>query len=158
MTTTLERHEVPVAVIPGENREYLTFRIDEQLFGIPVLAVRDVLDRQNVTPVSLAPSEVAGVLNLRGHIVTAIDMRRILGLGQRVSEREDKGIVVDHDGDLYNLVVDSVEDVLMLSDDTFEHSMATMDAKWQMVSKGVHRLDESLLVVLDVPKLLETLN
>ena len=158
MTTALERHEVPVAVIPAENREYLTFRIDEQLFGIPVSAVRDVLGRQTVTPVYLAPNEVAGVLNLRGHIVTAIDVRHILGLGQREPEREEKGIVVDHDGDLYNLAVDSIEDVLMLSADTYEHSMATMDAKWQMVSKGVHRLDESLLVILDVPSLLETLN
>ena len=108
--------------------------------------------------IRLAPSEVAGVLNLRGHIVTAIDMRRILGMGQRGSEHGEKGIVVDHDGDLYNLAVDSIEDVLMLSAETFEHSMATMDPKWQMVSKGVHRLDESLLVVLDVSDLLESLN
>ena len=158
MTTTLERQEVQFAAIPAENKEYLTFRVNGQLFGVPVSAVHDVLNQQSVTPVCLAPNQVAGVLNLRGHIVTAIDVHRILGLAQKEPEREKKGIVVEHDGDLYNLMVDSVEDVLALSAKTFERNPTTLDPKWRTFSKGVHRLDDTLLVILDVSELIEILN
>ncbi|HEX3498987.1 MAG TPA: chemotaxis protein CheW [Stellaceae bacterium] len=142
-----------------EAGDFVSVVIGGQLFGIPVLEVRDVLASQRITRVPLAPAEVAGSLNLRGRIVTAIDIRTRLGLGER-SEEEIAGkprmsVVVDHGGELYSLMVDSVGEVLNLEAANFERNPATLDARWREVSAGIYRLDSSLLVVLDVTRLLD---
>src|SRR3546814_17937554 len=82
--------------------------IADQLFGIPVLQVQDVLGQQRITRIPLAPPEIAGPLNLRGRIVTAIDVRLRLGLGPRERSDKDMSIVVDYRGELYSLMVDQV--------------------------------------------------
>jgi purine-binding chemotaxis protein CheW len=143
----------------SEAGDFVSVVIGGQLFGIPVLEVRDVLASQRITRVPLAPAEVAGSLNLRGRIVTAIDIRTRLGLPER-SEEEIAGkprmsVVVDHGGELYSLMVDSVGEVLSLSGANFERNPATLDARWREVSAGIYRLDSSLLVVLDVTRLLD---
>jgi purine-binding chemotaxis protein CheW len=142
-----------------EARDFVSVVIGNQLFGIPVLQVRDVLASQRITRVPLAPPEVAGSLNLRGRIVTAIDLRARLGLPERTAEqaagKPRMSIVVDHGGELYSLMVDSVGEVLSLSGTNFERNPATLDARWREVSAGIYRLDGSLLVVLDVTRLLD---
>ena len=142
----------------SEAGDFVSVVIGGQLFGIPVLEVRDVLASQRITRVPLAPAEVAGSLNLRGRIVTAIDLRTRLGLpGRSVEQTKDKArmsVVVDHGGELYSLVVDSVGEVLSLSEANFERNPATLDARWREVSAGIYRLDGALLVVLDVTRLL----
>lgn len=141
-------------VFARENtKEFLTVYIGKQIFGIPVLQVQDVLSKQSVTKVPLAPKEVAGSLNLRGRIVTAIDVRINLGVDPE-KEGQSMSIVVEHKDELYSLIVDRVGDVLPLSDDIFEKSPATLDSKWKDVSAGVYRLDKELMVVLDVSRLL----
>lgn len=146
------------AGIESDNQDYVTMTIAGQLFGIPVLQVQDVLGPQRITRIPLAPPEVAGSLNLRGRIVTAIDVRLRLGLPRRPSGDAGMSIVVDHEGELYSLMVDSVGEVLTLSSGEFERNPATLDARWREVSLGIYRLDNSLMVVMDVARLLDFAN
>ena len=140
-------------------REFLTLRVNGQLFGIPILQVQDVLGTQRVTRIPLAPSQVAGSLNLRGRIVTAIDMRRCLTLAANTDpNRKDMSVVVENDSELYSLIIDQVGDVLSLSDYEFENTPATLDPSWRSLALGIYRLQGELLVILDVPKLLNSLS
>ncbi len=139
----------------GEHREFVTFIVGKQLCGIPVLNVQDVLGPQRITRVPLAPPEVAGSLNLRGRIVTAVDLRLRMGLTPRPEEDKGMSVVVEHKGELYSLVVDSVGEVLNLREDSFESNPATLDMEWRRFSEGVYRLKEGLLVVLNGDSLLD---
>jgi len=137
-------------------REFVTIMVSDQLCGIDVLKVQDVLGPQKITPVPLADAEVAGLLNLRGRIVTAIDLRGRLGLEPRSEEDgESMNVVVEHDGELYSLIVDTVGEVLRLSDSNFERNPVTLDPLWRKYSEGVYQLKEGLLVVLNGEILLE---
>ncbi len=140
------------------NMDFVTMTIANQLFGIPVLQVQDVLGHQRITRIPLAPPEVAGSLNLRGRIVTAIDVRLRLGLPGRQKDKPEMSIVVDLRGELYSLIVDAVGEVLSLSTDDFECNPATLDARWREVSTGIYRLNNQLMVVLDVSRLLNFAN
>jgi len=137
-----------------ENREFVTMIIDGQMFGIPVLQVQDVLGPQKITRVPLAPKEVAGSLNLRGRIVTAIDVRVRLNLPPRSDSGESMSVVVDHSGEFYSLIVDQVGEVMSLSASDYEKTPATLDERWREISDGVYRLKDVLLIVLDVKRLL----
>jgi purine-binding chemotaxis protein CheW len=139
----------------GGAKEFVTVTIAGQQFGIPVLAVQDVLGSQRIARIPLASPEVAGALNLRGRIVTAIDLRRRLGLPGRAPEEKSMSVVVDHHGEFYSLIVDAVGEVLSLPDEAFEPNPATLDPLWRGVSAGIFRLQKSLLVVFDVERLLE---
>lgn len=142
-----------------QSKEFLTIIIAGQRFGIPILQVQDVLGEQRVTTVPLAPREVAGSLNLRGRIVTAIDVRRRLGIDPRSkTQKPDMGVVVEHEHELYSLIIDEVGDVLKLSDENFETTPATLDPLWREISSGIYRLDEELLIILDVPKFVSTVH
>jgi purine-binding chemotaxis protein CheW len=137
------------------SQQFVTAVVGGQLCGIPVLKVQDVIRTQRITRIPLAPAEIAGSLNLRGRIVTAIDMRVRLGLPRATGAKRDMSIVVEHHGELYSLMVDSVGEVLNLSPSAFERTPATIDTLWRGVSEGVYRLDKGLLVVLDVEALLK---
>ncbi len=137
------------------NADFVTVRLAGQLLGVPVLSVHDVLSPQKITHIPLAPDAVAGVLNLRGRIVTAIDLRRRLGMEPREDNEKEMSIVVEFHGEPYSLQIDSVGEVLTLANATFERNPVTLDAKWQSVSAGVYRLDGELLVILDVDRLLD---
>lgn len=139
----------------GDTEDFVTMTIEDQLFGIPVLMVRDVLRSQKLRRVPLAPPEVAGALNLRGRIVTAIDVRRRLRMADRSEDKLGMSIVVDHNGELYSLIVDSVGEVLTLPADTHETMPATLDPVWKSVCVGVYRLEGKLLLVMDVSRLLD---
>jgi len=151
----LDRETVEAAA----TRDFLTIYIADQIFGIPVLQVQDVLGEQRVTRVPLAPPAIAGSLNLRGRIVTAIDVRTCLGLPAREkADGQVMSVVVENQGELYSLNIDKVGDVLSLPTKDYEQSPATLDPTWRSVSQGIYRLKDRLLVVLDVPKLLEGLS
>ena len=139
----------------GETAEFVTFVIDGQLFGIPVLGVQDVLSAHKITRIPLAPAEIAGSLNLRGRIVTAFDVRRRLGLPPWQDNGETMSIVVEHDGELYSLLVDSVGEVLALAVSDYEKNPPTLAPRIRDYSSGIYRLDDQLLVVLDVDALLQ---
>ncbi|CAA7611808.1 chemotaxis protein CheW [Magnetospirillum sp. UT-4] len=152
---------VPATKRPGaelaaqETQDYVTMFIDGQMFGIPVLTVQDVLGPQKITRIPLAPREVAGSLNLRGRIVTAIDVRLRLGLPGTSGDHSGMSVVCDQNGELYSLMVDQVGEVLSLPVVKFERNPPTLDHMWREFSAGIYRLDDKLLVVLDVGKLLD---
>jgi len=141
----------------GGLEEFVTVTIGDQWFGVPVMSVQDVLGPQKITHIPLAPPEVAGALNLRGRIVTALDMRRRLGLPPQdeESKSESMSVVVDMGGELYSLIVDTVGEVLRLSIDDMEKPPATMEEGWREVCAGIFQLDGKLLLVIDVDRLLE---
>lgn len=133
---------------------FLTLTVGGQLCGVPVLAVRDVLGPQAITRIPLAPPEVAGSLNLRGRIVTAIDLRRRLDLPPREDSKRLMSIVVERDGELYSLLADEVGEVLPLPTADRAPNPPTIDPRWREVSEGVHRVGDRLVVLLNVEALL----
>ena len=134
---------------------FLTLTVAGQLCGVPVLAVRDVLGPQAITRIPLAPPEVAGSLNLRGRIVTAIDLRCRLGLPPRgESQSGPMSVVVDREGELYSLLADEVGEVLPLPLADRAPNPPTLDPFWREIALGVHRMDGQLLILLDVERIL----
>jgi purine-binding chemotaxis protein CheW len=146
------------AANPAEDRDLVTVTIADQLFGIPVLSVQDVLGPQKITRIPLAPPEVAGALNLRGRIVTAIDVRRRLNLPPRANDIAGMNLVVEHKGEPYSLMIDSVGEVLSVPFEAYERNPATLNSRWREISGGIYRLDDKLLVVLDVDLLFDFTN
>jgi purine-binding chemotaxis protein CheW len=140
--------------IQGDSEQYVTLYLADQMFGIPVLQVHDILGPQRVTHVPLAQEAVMGSLNLRGRIVTAIDARIAIGLQPLPPEERRMNVVVEHEGELYSLVVDRVGEVLSVPSKNYERSPGTLDPRFRQVAAGIYRLEHSLLVVLDVTKLL----
>jgi purine-binding chemotaxis protein CheW len=132
----------------------VTLMLHGQLCGIPVLAVRDVLGAQTITPIPLAPQEVAGGLNLRGRIVTAIDLRTRLCLPPPPEGAARMSVVTEQGGELYALLVDQVREVMTLPAESFETTPPTLPPAWAAHSAGVYRLESGLLVLLDVARLL----
>ncbi len=143
------------AVRDVESNDFVTVRLDGQLLGVPVLAVHDVLSAQKITPIPLAPCSIAGVLNLRGRIVTAVDLRERLGLPRREEGAKSMSVVVENNGEPYSLLIDDVGEVLSLPVENLERNPVTLEARWQEVSSGIYRLDSELLVVVDVDRLLD---
>ena len=148
-------YEVSSGLSFGDDESFVTLRMKGQLFGIPVFMVRDVLKEQKVTPVPLSRPEIAGSANLRGRIVTVIDMRRRLSLSAREDDKRPMNVVVEYGDELYSLQVDSVGDVLSLPIQRFEKSPPNLAENWKDIATGVYRLDEELLVVVDIPGLLK---
>ncbi len=134
--------------------QFATFEVDGQLLGIDVLDVQDVLDHHEIAPVPLAKKEVAGLLNLRGRIVTAIDMREKLGIGPIEGDRERMSIVVEKGQELYSLIVDKIEDVMTLPIKKFEQNPPNLEPMWADLSSGVYRLEDRIMLVIDVNNLL----
>jgi purine-binding chemotaxis protein CheW len=151
-TDILERPDA--ATSNDDNQVLVTLTVGDQLCGIPVLAVRDILGEQVITRIPLAPLEIAGSLNLRGRIVTAIDLRRRLRLPVAPPGQARMSVVAEQGGELYALLVDQVSEVLSLDASLFERNPPTLERSWAEFSTGIFRLDGRLLVVLDVSRLL----
>jgi purine-binding chemotaxis protein CheW len=138
-----------------DETEYVTVLIAEQLFGLPIARVQDVFMPDRMTRVPLSSPEIAGVLNLRGRIVTAIDMRGRLGLPKREDGKPPMAVGIEFKGESYGLLIDTVGEVLKLADNTREANPVNLDARLARVSAGVHRLEGQLLVILDVDRVLD---
>jgi len=130
--------------------EYVTVMIGGQLFGLPISRVQDVFMPDRLTRVPLAPPEIAGVLNLRGRIVTTIDMRRRLGMPPREDNKPSMAVGIELKGESYGLLIDTVGEVMKLGETTLEPNPVNLDPRLARVSAGVHRLDGQLMVILDV--------
>ena len=137
-----------------EGAQYITVGVGAQLFGIAVERVQDVFMPQSVTRVPLAPPDIAGVLNLRGKIVTALDIRARLGLPARSAGEQVMAVGIESGGESYGFVVDEVGEVLTLDPSEFEPLPDTLDPRWRAVSKSVYHLRDNLVVVFDVDRLL----
>ena len=139
----------------GTQREYVTAQIGGELIGLPILRVQDVFIPERPTRVPLAPTEIAGVLNLRGRIVTLIDMRRRLGLAPLAEDKPRMAIGVEMRGESYGLLIDGIGEVLRLDDEAREPNPVNLDPRLARVCAGIHRLDDQLLMIIDVDRVLD---
>ncbi len=141
----------------GETRQYSTFRVADMFMGIDLAQVQELLRFQEMTSVPLAPRAIEGLINLRGQIVTALDMRRILGLP--AVESEDKlpmNIVIQSEGGLVSLLVDEICDVLDVPLEASTPLPENMPALQRALIEGVYQLDSGLLLILNTNRALET--
>src|SRR5258707_4440225 len=141
--------------IEGTVAEYVTAVIGGQLFGLPISRVQDVFMPERLTRVPLSSSEIAGVLNLRGRIVTVVDMRARLGLPKNDDGKAPMAVGVDLRGESYGLLIDQIGEVLKLADDGREENPVNLDSRMAKPLRGRHRLDGQLMVVRDVDRFLE---
>jgi purine-binding chemotaxis protein CheW len=139
----------------GSGRQYATFFVDEMFFGVEVLKVQEVLRYQEMTCVPLAPQVVQGLINLRGQIVTAIDMRRRLGLAPRGNDSQPMNMVVRSDEGAVSLLVDEIGDVIEVNGSCYESSPVNMPAAQRIFVDGVYKLDGQLLLVLNTDRTLK---
>jgi purine-binding chemotaxis protein CheW len=136
-----------------DGNDYVTVMVADQIFGIPIGSVHDVFVAGSVTRVPLAQPEIVGLINLRGRVITGLCLRRRLGLPDSAVRRE-MAIGLEHRGEVYGLFVDRVGEVMRLAADTREPNPVHMDPQWSSLSRGVHRLDRLLLIILDVDAVL----
>jgi purine-binding chemotaxis protein CheW len=136
-------------------RQFCTFYVADMFLGIPVERVQEVLRYHTITRVPLAASSVSGLINLRGQIVTAIDLRRRLGLPPGEAGRTPMNVVIRTDDGAVSLLVDAIGDVKDVHDDSFEPSPSTLRHALRKLIRGAHKLDERLLLVLDDAEVLD---
>lgn len=132
--------------------KYLLVTIDGQSFGLPVDQVREVFTMRSSTKVPLAPAGIAGALNLRGRIVVAIDVRAVLNLDP-FDGGHPMAVVVDWKGEPHCLIVDTVQDVCLVTDEQRYACPANLEPAWQAITHSLMRLEENVFLVLDIPRL-----
>lgn len=147
--------ESPKTNAPGATKLYSTFDVGGFFFGVDVLQVQEVLRRQELTPVPMAPRVVQGLINLRGQIVTAVDMRLRLGLPPRTEDDPVTNVVVRTEDGAVSLLVDEIEDVVGADAETFERPPDNLDPVIRNLLSGIHKLSSRLLLVLDVGRVLD---
>ena len=138
--------------------EYVTVTIGDHMFGLPIFRVQDVFVPVGLTRVPLASPEVAGILNLRGRVVTAIDMRSRLDFGEREPGTPVMAIGIELKGESYGLLVDAVGEVMQLHNSACEPKPTNLDPRLSRVAAGIYRLEGQLMVVLDVDRVLDIRN
>lgn len=134
------------------SKQFCTFRLDGYFFGIDILQVQEIIRRLEFTRIPLAPPVIEGLVNLRGQIVTAIDMRQRLGLTERPAGRQPTHVVVRTDDGAASLMVDEIGDMMELTEDTFEPPPDTVQGRARELISGVYKLEKDLLLVLDTIK------
>ena len=137
------------------SEDYVTVTISDQMFGVPVRLIADVFAPRAITQVPLARAEVAGVLNLRGRILTVIDVRARLGLECEPIQEGAMAIGIEKNGESFGLLVNAVGEVVTIDAAQIQSAPANLAQHWRSVSSGVYRLKEDLLVLLDVDRLLD---
>ena len=132
-----------------------TFRVDGELFGVDALLVQEVSRHLELTPVPLAPPSVGGIMNLRGEVVTALDLRRLLGRPDRPEGLKPMNVVLRNDGGSVSLLVDDIESVEDVEDETFEPIPDTVTGAAREFLSGAYKLPDGLLLTLDVLRVLD---
>jgi purine-binding chemotaxis protein CheW len=140
----------------SQTLQFCTFYLNKVLFGVELRGVQEVIQQVELTDVPLAPAVVGGLINLRGQIVTAIDLRRRLELPERPDDIRPVNVVVRTRDGAVSLLVDEIGDVVEVEQDTFEGPPETLQGKIRMVILGVHKLDRQLMHLLDIEKACET--
>lgn len=137
------------------NRKYATFFLDGHYLGVEVEKVQEVFTARNMTPVPLASPMIAGLINLRGQIITAIDLRRRLGFSDRAEGAETMNLVVLTESGVVDLVVDKIGDVIGVYADLFDFPPSTLDPRLEGVVEGVYKLEGQLLLALNTEILVD---
>ena len=136
-------------------RRFATFSVADMFCGIDVAQVQEVLKYQEMTPVPLAPGVIQGLINLRGQIVTAVDLRRRFRLPERAAGQKPMNMVLRSDGGAVSLLVDEIGDVIEIDSTSHEPSPSTMDPFHREVVETVFKLDGKLLLALDTAKVMQ---
>jgi purine-binding chemotaxis protein CheW len=137
-------------------RQYATFEVAEQLFGLDVAQVQEVLSFHEYTPVPLAPSSVGGLFNLRGQVIAAVDLRVQLGLPPRDFDGPAMNVIVRIEDESVSLLVDRIGEVVELDDDAFEPPPDTLTGPSRVLITGTFKLDGRLMLALDTARAVDT--
>lgn len=138
----------------GVTKQFVTMRINGQLFAIAAILVEDVLLPQKITPIPLASVEILGLLNLRGRVVTAIDLRVKMGMEPSEKRLENKSVVVIYHDNLYSFVIDDVTGVYDIPVKEIEHNPDNLSEEWKEYCSGIYKLKNELMVILNIEGLL----
>jgi purine-binding chemotaxis protein CheW len=139
-----------------ETRQFCTFFLDQYLFGVQLEKVQEVIRSLELTEIPLAPDVISGLMNLRGQIVTGIDLRRRLDLPARPADNQPMNVVIRSADGAVSLLVDDIGDVVEVNEDSFERPPETLQGKVREVIVGVHKLEKQLMHVLNTEKACET--
>ena len=134
------------------NKQFCTFYLDEYFFGVTVKDVQEIVRYITTTTVPLANNIVSGLINLRGQIVTAIDLRKRLELSARPKDELPMNVVTRVDGEVVSLLVDKIGDVIEVTDDLYERPPETLSGAARVLISGAYKLEDRLLLILDVGK------
>jgi purine-binding chemotaxis protein CheW len=138
------------------SRQYATFEVADQLFGLDVAKVQEVLSFHEYTPVPLAPKAVGGLFNLRGQVIAAVDLRVQLGLPPRDLDGPAMNVIVRTEEESVSLLVDKIGEVIELEDDTFEPPPDTLTGPSRALITGAFKLDGRLMLALDTARAIDT--
>lgn len=141
-------------VAVGETLDYVTFTVAGQLFGLPIRAVHDVITLPELTPVPLARPDFAGLVNMRGRVVTAIDLRSRLGLPGAAARPGRMAIGIEAGCESFGLIVDAIGEIVRVETHAQDVAVHLGDV-WTGLSSGMHRVGDAFLVVLDVEAVLD---
>ena len=139
----------------ADERQFCTFYLGDQYLGLDVLRVQEIIRYQQMTHVPLAHPVVRGLINLRGQIVTAIDLRRRLDLPDRPEGQLPVNVVVQTDEGAVSLLVDEIGDVVTISEESFERPPDTLRGPARELIRGAHKLSDRLLLALDLDRVLD---
>jgi purine-binding chemotaxis protein CheW len=138
-----------------QTQQYCTFTVDQFFFGVPVTQVQEVVRHQKLTRVPLAAREVRGLINLRGQIITAIDLRRRLNLPERTTGQPPMNVLLPTSDGAVSLLVDQIEDVLEVGEETIEPAPETMQGAARQLIAGASKQKDRLLLILDTVKTMD---
>jgi purine-binding chemotaxis protein CheW len=138
------------------SRQFATFEVDDQLFGVEVDTVQEVLSYNEYTPVPLAPPAVGGLFNLRGQVIAAVDLRVQLGLARQALQGPVMNVILRGNGEPVSLLVDRIGEVVDLEDESFEPPPDTLSGPTRELVVGTFKLDGRLMLALDVDQAVDT--
>ena len=139
-----------------QTQQFCTFYLDKLMFGVELEKVQEVIRYLEITEIPLAPRVVSGLMNLRGQIVTGLDLRRRLDLPDRPEETHPMNVVIRSADGAVSLLVDEIGDVVEVTEESFERPPETLHGKVREVILGVHKLERHLMHVLNTEKACET--
>jgi len=137
-----------------EINKFVTVKINNQIFAVSALGVEDVLLPQKITPVPLVSSDIVGLLNLRGRVVTAIDLRVKMGMPPAEGRMNNKSIVIEFEDNLYSFIVDEVTGVCDIPTSEIEHVPENLSESWKEYCIGIFKLEKELMVIVNIESLL----
>lgn len=146
---------VPTTDAPAKDaasQQFTTFKLDGHLFGVEVETVQEVIRYQKMTRVPLAPGSIGGLINLRGQVITALDLRHRLGMPERPEGQRPMNVVVRTEDGAVSLLVDQIGEVTETNAKHFESPPDTVTAQARDLIRGAYKLDGALLLALDVPR------
>ena len=135
-------------------KQYCGFKVGNDFYAVPVLNIQEVIRPLNLTKVPLSEPSISGLINLRGQIVTSISLRELFGLENQY-EFGFMNVIVHHQGSLVALMVDEIRDVMDLASEGYEPTPETLDPNIKQFVSGVQKLDNEILILLDLEKIIK---